>query len=97
MQIVFNGLTLDLGFAKYSNGRTAITMTDSEDGAPCGKASVNVEADLTDDQIAIKNYNENEGILSVLVEAGIVSEPFGVIESGFVQIPVCNLLVKPSV
>ena len=42
-------------------------------------------------EVAIKNYSENEGILSALVSAGIVKEPHRYIWQERVRIPVCIL------
>jgi hypothetical protein len=44
-------------------------------------------------EMAIKDYSENAGLLQVLIDAGVVSEPVGYVRSGFVEIPVCDLLM----
>ena len=79
----------------YGNGRPAIQLDNARNGEPFMVPSVNVvDADLKTGEIAIKNYAENEGILDVLVNAGIVSKPKYTVESGYVEIPVCDLLIK---
>jgi len=50
---------------------------------------------LGDDEIFIKNYSENKGILDDLIRLGIVSNPIGHVTSGFVEIPKCKLLKLP--
>jgi hypothetical protein len=47
---------------------------------------------LAEDEVAIKNYSEHEGVLDDLIDAGIVSQPVKFIQSGFVEIPVCKIL-----
>jgi hypothetical protein len=78
---------------KYSNGRIALKLTDVNDGSPVAVASVNlVDEDLANNEIAIKNHSENEGMLDVLVKANLVSKPIRYVQSGYVVIPICKLL-----
>lgn len=46
---------------------------------------------LTGDEVAIKNYSENTGVLQTLVEIGIIHPPHRRIPSGFVNLDVCNM------
>lgn len=55
-------------------------------------ASVNLDANLPDNMVAIKDYSENAGMLTALTEAGIVSEPVSYIASGFVTVPICKII-----
>lgn len=83
---------------KYtSNDRTAILLLEKETGDNIAVASINLpKYDLKDDEVIIKNYSENEGILEVLIEAKIISEPSVMIQTGFVKCPVCKLLIKQN-
>jgi len=86
---------LSLTFAKYQNGQTAIQLFDMVDGMPYATATVCVEDDLLkEEEVAIKNYSENTGILEALIDAGIVDHPHAFIQSSHVKIPVCKLLSK---
>lgn len=81
---------------KYStNNRTAIELTDTEDGAPVCIATINVNEDLGskegEENVVIKNYAENQGVLEVLVEAKVISKPIGTTSQGF---PICKLLIS---
>lgn len=79
---------------KYPNGRLALEFLDLEDGCPITVATVNLpEASISDGEVAIKNYSENAGILQELVEQGVVSAPLRYESSGFVQIPICKILI----
>jgi len=83
-----------LAFAKYQNGRVGILLY-SRVGEPMGKATVNLPGvPMAEDEIAIKNYSENEGMLESLTAAGIVSEPRRYVLNGLVSIPICRLLVR---
>lgn len=81
---------LTLQKTTYKNGGTALQLMDAEDGFPYAMATVWIEG-LAEDEVAIKNYSENEGILETLIDAGIVEKPHRLVSSGFVNIPVCRL------
>ena len=77
--------------ATYSNHRPAIQIF-SLDGMPLIKATVNVpEADIYENEVLIKNYSENEGILEELQRLNVIGKTEGIVNSGFVQLPVCVL------
>lgn len=85
-----------LSFGSYRNGRTAIELMDAEDGEPVMVATINLpEAPLTENEIIIKNYSENEGVLQFLQENGIVGPSKRWIPTGWVTVPVVDLLIKP--
>jgi hypothetical protein len=95
MNIQFKIWKCSLVFLFYNNKRTAIKLVDAEDGSPIAIATVNVpEAPMEHDEVAIKDYSENEGMLDVLMKARVVSAPIRFVQSGFVNIPVCKLLYK---
>jgi hypothetical protein len=55
-------------YAQYSNGRTAIQLKDDNDGSPVATATINVpDVYLEKDEVIIKDYSENEGMLDTLV------------------------------
>lgn len=92
----FKDWKCEVKIAKYKNNkRIALELVDAEDGMPVCMASTNlVNEDLFEGEIAIKDYSENEGVLRCLVKAGVVSEPLRIVQSGFVNIPICKLLIK---
>jgi len=78
---------------KYSNGRTAIQLINR--GAPYAIASVNLPyEDIKDNEIAIKDYSENQGMLLSLQKAGIVGKIIRYVESGFADVPICEFKIK---
>lgn len=83
---------IEIKMSKYTNGQHRMDFIDKEDGFPVLVASVAIEESLFPDQIAIKDYSENEGVLKFLIEKGIVSNPLKYFNSGFVTIPVCKLM-----
>jgi hypothetical protein len=94
----FKDYVCKIVFAQYSNGRTAIELVDAEGWhEPIARASVNLpDAPLEDDEIFIKDWSENEGMVGALVRAGVVSESIGYEPSGFVMVDKCKLLTPPS-
>ena len=84
-------------FAQYGNGRVAIQLFEDNPEIvqrnPIAVASVNLpDEPMEADEIAIKDYSENEGMLEALMKAKIVSAPLRYVESGWVTIPVCHLM-----
>lgn len=58
---------------------------------PWTTATVNIEG-LQGDEVAIKNYSENEGLLDTLMELGVIEPPHRRVPSGFVMIDICNMV-----
>lgn len=74
---------------RYKDGSPAISLFDGN-GFPVARATVNVpEASLAPDELVIKDYAENAGMLDALIEASIVTPagrtvPVGRFEVGHV-------------
>ena len=85
------GKSLRATYSKYGNGQNAILLDYASNGQSYMVASVALDHPLQSDEVAIKNYSENEGILETLLESGIIATPHRFISSGFVQIPICKI------
>lgn len=73
----------------YQNNRLAIQLNDAEDGHPYAVATVNKpEVLLADNEVLIKDYSENEGMLDFLVKNNIVTPTPNGVQSGHVWLPV---------
>ena len=83
-------VTVYLQSRNYASGNVRIDLIDAIDHCPYMSVTVNVDG-LDENEVAIKNYSENEGILDVLVNEGIVKPPHRHVKSGFVLIPICEL------
>lgn len=95
LEVKFKRWNCILEFGEYNNGRTAIELIDKRNGEPVLVATVNVPQEkLADDEIIIKNWSENEGVLDVLQKAGIVGEVIRKVPTGFVEADVVKLLKK---
>jgi hypothetical protein len=81
-----------LSWKRYMNGRTHLTLLDVEDGCPVAIATVNIpEEDLAPNEIIVKNYSENEGMLTFLQKNGIVGSVKRFVSQGYVSCPVVEL------
>lgn len=75
--------------AEYvQSGNIAWQMAD-DDGSPITTISVNVPG-LKPDELGIKTYSENAGMLEALLAADLIELPHRYLLSGFVSIPVCH-------
>lgn len=55
-------------------------------------ATVNLaEVDLAPNEVIVKNYSENEGILDALLEGGIVDPPSRFVRLPYVEVPICRV------
>lgn len=94
MAIQALGSACTLQWARYGNGRVALRLVDAETGEPMAVASVNVpEVALEDDEMALKDYAENEGLFDDLVHAGIVEPTGRFVPAGYVTIPIVKIRV----
>lgn len=77
----------------YSNGNLALEIWSAEEG-PITKVTVNPDIKILPNQIAVKDYSENEGMSAWLEKMKIIEDrqhPVRVIKSGYVTIPVYQL------
>jgi hypothetical protein len=77
----------------YGNKRPAILLT-TDAGEAVAKASVNITCfKPADDEVLIKDYDENEGILRCLIDAGVVTPTGRQLWTGNVKLHICKLLL----
>jgi len=94
-KVVYKGWNCNLNKSYYEHGkRVALCLIDADDGEPVSTCTVNLpEEPLADDEVLIKDYSENEGMVEFLVKEGVVERTNRDVRSGYVAIPVCRLLV----
>ena len=95
--ITFFGLSCAPVFRRYAdNDRIAILLRTPE-GEPVATATVNQpDFNLEPNQVLIKDYAENAGILAALVNAGIIEDTGKTVPVGHAQARLCRLLVQPT-
>lgn len=80
---------------RYGNGRTALRLVDAVDGSSVARATVNrPDVSLGADEVLIKDYSENTGILNALERAGVVRRTNRVVPSGYATLIVARLLAE---
>jgi hypothetical protein len=85
-----------INLSKYDNGRTAIQLLEKDLDmgmyTPYAVATVNLShVLLAENEVLIKDYSENEGMLDFLTKNNIVSFTPNGVQSGYVWVPVCIL------
>jgi hypothetical protein len=79
--------------SRYSNGHAALKLTLANSGEDYMLVSAYMPVfDLGQNEVVVKDYSENKGILAVLESAGILRPTGHIIQSGFVDLPICELL-----
>lgn len=70
----------------------AIWLRNSHTGEKVAPCTINLESyECADDEVAIKNYSECEGMLDCLHEAALIHQPHNFVNSGWVEVPICKL------
>lgn len=95
MNIKFRNQNFKISYSRYvSNQRISIALIDIplNDPSPYLIATVNLaNEELKYNEVAIKNWSENEGILQTLIDADIISPPHRQIPVGFVTAHICYI------
>lgn len=81
----------------FSDGSIALIAQEAdEQGTERLSVCVPGLRDRTDreDVAAIRDYAEMEGVYDALHDAGVIGEPLFYVQSGFVEIPVCPVLIQ---
>ena len=77
---------------KYANGRTRICLLDAVDNEPYAVATTNLpDVLLLDNEVIVKDYSENEGMLEFLTTNNIVFPTDKWVSTGFVDVQICTL------
>ena len=74
----------------YAYGGKCIKLIDSNDHEPIATATSWIP-DTNEDELAIKDYSENQGMYKCLLEADIITPAHRFIDNGFVGFPIVYL------
>jgi hypothetical protein len=79
---------------KYENGRTCIKLKHPATGGNVATATINLpDIQQHEDEVFIKDYSENAGMLAALINAKVVAPPHEIIPTGYVSVAACKLLI----
>ena len=101
-KVIYKGWNCNLNKSYYfarpvlaeESGRVALTLEDADDGEPISTCTVNLpDEPLGEGEVFIKDYSENEGMVEFLVKEGVVERTGREVQSGYISVPVCKLLV----
>lgn len=92
--VVHNSVSCVVHKRVYQNGRTALQLAERDTGEPYCTATVNLpDVALATDEVFVKDYSENAGVLAALVAAGVVGPSLAEVAVGHVSAHRCKLLV----
>lgn len=79
---------------RYEQGnRLALRLVAEDTGELYATISINIPSiELADDEVVVKDYGENRGILTLLVRAGILEPTPRVVQTGWELSRVCRYL-----
>ena len=88
----YKGYEVILMTNEYNNGRLALQLIDAEEYLPFATCTVNIpEEDLAEDEVFIKNWSENQGMLGWLQDQNLIEEVVGEVRTGFTTAPKVKL------
>lgn len=82
-----HGMTLVIAESSYVQGGATAWQLFDANGDDYAVITINLPG-LAPDELAIKSYSENEGVLEALLAADVIELPHRWVASGFVSIPV---------
>lgn len=91
MKIKFRQYDCDLKVEVYSENLQCCLKLVNYEG-PVAVATVNLHAPIALNEVFIKNWSENKGILEALIEAGVIEDTGEVFPTGHTFAHVCKLV-----
>ncbi len=86
---------VEIKAGQYEGGRLALTLFDTEDGIPVAIVTVNVPSvDLEKDEIIIKDYSENEGVLKFMKDNELAVDTGKTIPLGSIEFNIAKITDK---
>ena len=95
--VTWQGITCEVKYHSYRNGRTAIALVEVETGEAVTTASVNLtNQDCSPNHAWIKDYGQNNGIEKVLYQAGVIGPPIRTARLQWTEVNLCRILSPPD-
>lgn len=72
-KIKFRGIEYQVDKFRYHNGRVGLLLTETAVPNNTINCTVNLaSSNINDDQVIIKNWGENQGLYTVLLDSGVI-------------------------
>ena len=92
MVIPVNDWECKVVMERYEQGGMALRLIDATDHDPIYRATSNLlDQQPGEQEVFIKNYAENEGVLEALMDAGLVSDTGKVVETGHAALNIARM------
>lgn len=91
INIEFKGYLMELTVFLYNRGRVGMLMTEKWTKQFHGSITINMDCNIPNNEILLKNYNENIGIYEALLERNIINPLKRKIRIGNNEAYVCSL------
>lgn len=95
MEAIINNTKVMIVKEEYaSNGRTALIALDIEQGGLYTSLTTNIpDIELHEDEVVVDvNAIQQTGV-DELIQQGVFSSPLRILHSGFVDYPICKILI----
>lgn len=79
----------------YANNQVAMIAYHAQTDELWLDVTVSIPTQLLPGEIAIKGYDAQESLVQDLIDANIILAPSRTAQSGFVKIPIAQLLIAP--
>ena len=103
INVDFRGYACYVSKSTYKDGQTRLSLcsaVDDEDnelfeGMPVAEATLNLTLNnnFSSEFVVLKDYSENEGMLDVLMQAGVVEPTGKTLLTGYVSVPIVRVLI----
>lgn len=79
---------------EYIRGGIALCLVDAHDGEPVATATVFLDGiPLDKNEVIIKDYSENEGMLDAMLKQGVVKLTGKTVNTVIGLVPICEVLI----
>ena len=94
-KVLFRGEDFSIKIANYHSGdnRKAIQLIDSEGEVYMTATSNFPDIEIENDEVFIKTYSGNEGILECLIKNNVIEYTGKALRTEHVDFPICKLLI----
>jgi hypothetical protein len=94
LELKFQDWRCRLVMEQYSDGGgPSLRLVDADDGSSIARVTSKLsEFNPQEDELLIKNYSENEGVLAALVDAGVLTDTGVTVRTEFAELSIARLI-----